>query len=129
MGIPQITTANAKEFAAKSHESRRKRKEAEALAEAATLQTEPTSEPLAVNPLANEFTCAMVETLRQFREASDYREKASLARSMREVRETYHLWSGQPKPGTIKPERVSSRQQVKPVSEPKLDTPTGSGSQ
>ncbi len=111
MGIPQITTANAREMAAKSHQARRERKEAEALAEAAILQSAPQIDSLAVNPIANEFTCAMVETLREFRQASDYREKASLARSMREVRETYHLWSGAPKPGTIKPVSQRPRQQ------------------
>lgn len=127
----KFSPANAREMAARSAEARRNRHANEELA--ASILTLSPAQPAtqAADPVANEFTCAMLETLREFRAAKDYREKASLARSMREVRETYHLYSGAPKPGTIKPERQSSRQQVRQPSEPQLDpgpdTTIGSG--
>jgi len=55
------------------------------------------------------------------------KDKAAIAQALKNVIESYHMETGKPKPGTIKPERQSSRQQVKQPSEPKLDT-TGSGS-
>lgn len=126
MARPLFTSANAREMAAKAHEARRQRTLALQVANAPEQQPTQSTTALAIDPVANEFTCAMLETLREFRAAKDYREKASLARSMREVRETYHLYSGAPKPGTIKPERISSRQQPRQPSEPKLDTTIGS---
>jgi hypothetical protein len=127
MAKPLFTSANAREMAAKAHESRRQRTLAAQLANAPETQPTLAATLVAEDPLANKFTRALTKTLDKYLACDDSKELASIARSMREVRETYHLYSGAPKPGTIKPERVSSRQQVKQPSEPKLDT-TGSGS-
>ena len=124
MLAPAITPANAQEMQQRSVLARRRNREL------ARQQSQPAPEQPAitpVSPLDAKFARALEDTLDQYLAETDATERAKIARSMREVRETYHLYSGAPKPGTIRPERQSSRQQPRQPSEPKLDT-TGSGS-
>ncbi len=111
-----LNTETAKIAAAKSAEARKRyaaeRKQTSMLIE---LQTEHNvAEALAEqpkDPLEAKFARALEKTLDDFLASPDATERAKNARSMREVRETYHLWSGQPKPGTIKPTSNRPRQQ------------------
>ena len=123
---PAITSANARELQLKSAAARKRNRELARNSE--QLARQQPQEAIAKPPasaLEAKFARALEDTLDKYLAESDATERAKIARSMREVRETYHLYSGAPKPGTIKPERVSSRQSVKQPSEPKLDT-TGS---
>ncbi len=90
----------------------------------------PTVEPELSNPTlsryADELAHAQLELLAELRTSESAKDKAALSQAIKNLREAWHMETGQPKPGTIKPERQSSRQQVKPTSEPKLDTTGGS---
>ncbi len=123
MLAPAITPANAREMQQKAVLARLRNKQL-ARQQSQVAPEQPAITP--ASPLENKFARALEDTLDSYLAEQDATERAKIARAMREIRETYHLWSGQPKPGTIKPERQSSRQQARPASEPKLDTPTGS---
>lgn len=115
MLAPAITPANAKEMQAKAVLARLRNKQL------ARQQAQVAPEQPAItlaSPLDDKFARALEDTLDKYLACQDAKERASIARSMREVRETYHLWSGQPKPGTIKPERSKSRQQPGRLAEP-----------
>ena len=86
----------------------------------------PSTEQPTDNGYASKLAYAQDCLLDQLLAAESPKDKAALSQALKNLRETYHMATGAPKPGTIKPERVSSRQQVKQPSEPKLDT-TGSG--
>lgn len=90
---------------------------------------EQTPKPIAkpVNAYADELARAQAELLQELRETPSAKDKAALSQAIKNLREAWHMETGKPKPGTIKPERVSSRQQVRPSSEPQLDTPSNSG--
>lgn len=90
-------------------------------------QTAETPVEQTADPYINDLACAQVEYLAKLRACTDAKEAAALSQALKNIRETYHMATGAPKPGTIKPERQSSRQQVRQPSEPKLDT-TDSGS-
>lgn len=124
--MPQlIASDNARELQLKSAIARKRNRELREQAEQLAREQRPVA---IADPLENKFARALEDTLDSYLATDDATERAKIARALREVRETYHLWSGQPKPGTIKPERQSSRQQVRQPSEPKLDTTTDSGS-
>lgn len=69
------------------------------------------------DPIANDIACACAETLRDLRKTKDAREKASLARALRDLRETWHMATGIPKPGNLKPS--APRQTRQPLPDPK----------
>lgn len=89
---------------------------------------EPIVELPARNPYADELVRAQAELLQELRTCESAKDKAALSQAIKNLREAWHMETGAPKPGTIKPERVSSRQQVRQPSEPKLDTTTDSSS-
>jgi hypothetical protein len=62
------------------------------------------------NPIANDIACACAETLRQLRKTNDAKEKVALARALRDLRETWHLVTGEAKPGNRKPSSPPQRQ-------------------
>mgnify|MGYP001617424612 CR=1 FL=1 len=101
---PAINADNARELQKKGVEARKRNKELQRLAAIGATVTEV--KPV-IDALGDKFARALEDTLDQYLASSDATERAKIARSMREVRETYHLYSGAPKPGTIKP--VSQR--------------------
>ncbi len=119
-----IASENARELQLKSAIARKRNRELREQAEQLAGESNATQ---AIDPYVNNLAHAQVKYLARLMDPNvTAKDAAALSQALKNLRETYHMASGQPKPGTIKPERVSSRQQVKPTSEPKLDT-TGSG--
>ena len=118
---PVINANNARELQKKGVEVRKRNQELRRLAALGATITEV--KPV-IDPLGDKFARALEDTLDKYLACQDAKERASIARSMREVRETYHLWSGQPKPGTIKPESRRTRQSPARPPEPEpIDPP------
>lgn len=119
---PPINASNARELQLKSAIARKRNAE---LARQAK-QLAPEQPAIAtVSPLEDKFARALENTLDSYLATDDATERAKIARALREVRETYHLWSGQPKPGTIKPESRRTRQSpVRPPEPEPIDPST-----
>lgn len=119
MLAPAITRENAREMQARAVLARKRNqaiaKQAEEIAEASVAQPEQSA-------YANKLAYAQDKLLNELLTAESAKDKAALSQALKNLRETYHMATGAPKPGTIKPERQSSRQSVKQPSEPKLDT-------
>lgn len=90
-----FNSANAAAMAAKSAEARRNKAKANILA--AQNDSQPALN--SVNPLADGLSHAQGEILSRLRAADDPKEIAACARALREVRETWHMVTGEPRPG------------------------------
>lgn len=118
--MPVITPQNAREMAQKSHEARR-------LAKLAA--ESPVNEPqIAVNVVAERIAHAIELTLDQLEDAGTLaKDRQALATSLRSLRETYHMVTGDALPGRLKPE--STRRQARYWERPAgavTDAPIGS---
>ncbi len=125
MPRPSFTVEQAREAGKRSAELRAQRKlnppiEPPSIVPEASLDAEPT-----LSQYANKLAYAQDRLLDELLAADSPKDKAALSQALKNLKESWHMETGAPKPGTIKPERQSSRQQIKPASEPKLDTPTG----
>jgi len=122
MPAHQFTVEQAREAGRKSAQLRAQRK--------LEPKPEPIIKPVVSQPTLSDYAkqllCTRDELLAELRATPLAKDKAAIAQALKNVIESYHMETGKPKPGTIKPERQSSRQ-VKQPSEPKLDT-TGGGS-
>ena len=107
-----ITSANAREMAAKSWANRAPRPPRTAIVRIA-----PEHEH-AIDPLTEDLARAMKETLKDYRTANDPKAQAMLAQALRNLRETYHMVTGLPKPGQLKPGRQSNRAVQDQLPEP-----------
>lgn len=120
MPAHQFTVEQAREAGRKSAQLRAQRK--------LEPKPEPIIEPVVSCPTLSDYAkqllCTRDELLAELRATPLAKDKAAIAQALKNVIESYHMETGKPKPGTIKPERVSSRQQVKQPSEPKLDPST-----
>lgn len=99
-----ITPATARENAAKAHAARRAN---QALARIAAEQPEaqriePQPQPQFADTFTEDIVHAQNETLTKLREATEPRDRACLARALRDLRETYHLVTGEARPGIKK---------------------------
>jgi len=121
----RFSPANAREMAAKSAEARRNRHASDQQIPVIAPLIDLPSDSLATSHYANKLALAQDRLLDELLATDSAKDRAALSQAIKNLRETYHMETGKPKPGTIKPERVSSRQSVKQPSEPKLDT-TGS---
>jgi hypothetical protein len=106
-----FTSANAREMAAKSWANRAPRPPRTAIVRIA-----PEHEH-AIDPLTEDLARAMKETLKDYRTANDPKAQAMLAQALRNLRETYHLVTGQPRPGQIKSVAPRTRTQSYPSPE------------
>ena len=111
----RFSSANAREMAAKSAEVRRNRHQAEAIATAIPPLTNGLSDTQATSLYANELMRAQVELLQELRETPEAKDKAALSQAIKNLREAWHMETGKPKPGTIKP--VSARPRQSPAHE------------
>jgi hypothetical protein len=114
IGLPQrFTPENALAMSKRSQEARAKAKEAREIAAAESLQNaaNPT------DPFVIELARAQALTLQRLISTRSAQEKMQLARALRDLRETYHMVTGTPKPGMIKPgsARPMPRQLVAPI--------------
>ncbi len=128
MPRPSFTVEQAREAGRRSAELRAQRKLNPPIEQPAVIQEASIDAESTLTPYANKLAYAQDRLLDELLAADSPKDKAALSQALKNLKESWHMETGAPKPGTIKPERVSSRQQVKPTSEPKLDTPTGSGS-
>jgi hypothetical protein len=100
--MAQFNAGNAREMAAKAHEARRRNKDS--AIQAAAIESLP-SQPLPQgcdSPLAQDLLRAQVELLQELRDCPLAKDKAQIARAMREVREVFHLVTGTPRPGILR---------------------------
>src|SRR6267142_6070169 len=59
-----------------------------------------------IDPFSVELACACEETLTLLRKTKEPQQRAQLARSLRDLHETWHLATGKPKPGQLKPDSL-----------------------
>lgn len=109
MPFPYFTVENARENAKLSWETRRAR-----AANASIMLVEAT------DAFQEGLAQAMQETLGQFRESTVPKDKAMLAKALRDLRETWHMVTGRPKPGMIKHVERAAMKQLPPAP----DTPS-----
>jgi len=121
----RFSPANAREMAARSAEARRNRHQETQLAIAIAPLNHEASETQAISPYANKLAYAQDMLLEELLTADCAKDKAALSQALKNLRETYHMATGAPKPGTIKPERAKSRQSAPRPSDPEPDTTTG----
>ena len=105
---PLFTRENAADMAARSHAARKQRASLPVLTERLPSQS---ADPL-TDPFALTLACACDETLDKLRRATKPSERAQLARCLRDLRETWHLATGKPRPGLTRPEQYRLRRGV-----------------
>ena len=111
MPAHQFTVEEAREAGRKSAQLRAQRK--------LEPKPDPIPEPIVSQPTlsdyAKELLCARDELLAEMRTTPLAKDKASIAQALKNVMESYHMETGKPKPGTIKP--VSARPRQSPAHE------------
>lgn len=112
--MPLITAANAREMAARSHAARKLRPNNGEIARTFAPQRPQISD----DPLAFELTRAIEETLAELRACKVAKDRASLAQALRNLRETYHLVTGEARPGIRKGGKRDQRSTAKPAPLP-----------
>lgn len=112
-----FTAENAAMFARKSHapESARHRKKLADNSVASAVQE-------IADPLASKLARVQDELATKMAGNGNPTEISKLARALRDVRETFHLITGQAKPGVIKPGR-ERQSRHSPAPEPESDVP------
>ncbi len=108
MIAPVITPDIAREMQAKGVLARKRNKE---LRELAAIGATVTNVKPVIDPSADELAHAQAELLAELRETPLAKDKAALSQAIKNLRETWHMQTGQPKPGTIKPVSQRPRQQ------------------
>lgn len=68
----------------------------------------------ASDPFCDALASACGETLHNLRTSKKPMEKAQLARALRDLRETWHMATGKPKPGMLKPGSAVERRPAMP---------------
>src|SRR5678815_4772801 len=104
MLAPAITPANAREMQQRAVLARKRNKEAALVA-----QVQPAITP-ASSPYIDDLACAQVEYLAKLRACTDPKEAAALSQALKNIRETYHMATGLPRPGVLKPASNRLRQ-------------------
>lgn len=117
MPAHQFTSDEAREAGRKSAQLRAQRK--------LEPKPEPINEPVVSHPTlsdyAKELLCARAELLAEMRSTPLAKDKASIAQAIKNIMESYHMETGKPKPGTIKPVSQRPRQQSRELP----DAPDG----
>ncbi len=109
MLAPAITPANAREMQQRAVLARKRN--AELARQQAQVAPEQPASP-AIDPYVNNLAHAQVYYLEKLMEPDiTAKDAAALSQALKNLRETYHMASGQPKPGTIKPVSQRPRQQ------------------
>jgi len=115
--VPKFTAENAAEMAKKSHKpgSARFFPKLDPViepAEPAIIGPEPAETAVIIDRFSLELTCVCEETLQLIKKSKEPIHRAQLARALRDLRETYHLATGKPRPGLSRelPARTSRRE-------------------
>jgi len=99
--MARFNTANAREMAARSVASRQQRAAQRVTAPAPVpFPTTPQTEP---DPTVARIAHVMERTLDRMDHEKEPRALQALSRALRDLRETYHLVTGQPRPGQRRP--------------------------
>ncbi len=109
-----INQDNAQELQRRATISRMAKKQAKLALVPEIAKPQPITTP---DPLTTDLTRAMKETLADLRNAEQPKDRAMLAQALRNLRETYHLVTGQPRPGQIKSVAPRTRSQAYPSPE------------
>ena len=117
-----IAAENARELQLKSAIARKHNRELREQAEQLAREQRAKS-PL--DPYVDDLAHAQVEYLARLRDPDiTAKDAAALSQALKNLRETYHMATGAPKPGTIKPESRRTRQQPARPPEPEpIDPP------
>lgn len=99
--MPEFTVETARQAGLKSVQVRRER-----AIERARIPIVSPVNPVEViaDPFCEALACACGETLKKLREATEPIHRAQLARALRDLRETWHLATGKPRPGLTRPD-------------------------
>jgi hypothetical protein len=109
-----INQDNAQELQRRATISRMAKKQAKLALVPEIAKPQPITTP---DPLTTDLIRAMKETLADLRNAEQPKDRAMLAQALRNLRETYHLVTGQPRPGQIKSVAPRTRAQSYPSPE------------
>ncbi len=115
-----ITAENARELQQRSAKSRVLNRLAQLQVLPIPAQTQQLALPTTSNsndPLAGKLAHAIDSTLADLMDTDEPKCKAMLAQALRNLRETYHLVTGQPRPGQIKSVAPRTRTQAYPSPE------------
>ena len=121
---PAINASNARELQLKAAASRKRNNELARQAEQLAREAQAKPEANLVNAYAERLVHAQNTLLEELLTADCAKDKAALSQALKNLRETYHMATGAPKPGTIKPESRRTRQQPTRPPEPEpIDPP------
>jgi len=115
-----ITAENARELQQRSAKSRVLNRLAQLQVLPIPAQTQQLALPTTSSsndPLAGKLAHAIDSTLADLMDTNEPKCKAMLAQALRNLRETYHLVTGQPRPGQIKSVAPRTRAQAYPSPE------------
>ena len=131
-----LNTETAKLAGQRSGEARKRyaveREQALAALQAIQLQQAQLPPPKPVEPTieqqqsayALELVHAQSELLAELRATPQAKDKAALSQALKNLKESWHMETGAPKPGTIKPESRRTRQQPARPPEPEPIDPS-----
>lgn len=112
--MPRFTSANARDMAALSHAARKLARQSGEVAAAFVPQSPQVSD----DPLASKLSRVQEQLVAKMLDNGDTKAISMLARSFRDVREAYHLVTGQAKPGVIRETKSRRDGREKPYSQP-----------
>lgn len=118
--MPLFTAETAGQFSAKAHAALRQKRlalndeknelqvlRALLVKNGLPFPDKPTDKPAPEPDLfSTDLAHACEETLTLLRKTKDPQKRSQLARSLRDLRETWHLATGKPKPGQLKPDSL-----------------------
>jgi hypothetical protein len=79
-----------------------------------TILSRPVQSAEPIDSFSLTLACACDETLTLVRTSRKPIERAQLARALRDLRETWHMATGKPKPGMLKPDSMQTRRREMP---------------
>ena len=109
---PAMTPELARELQQRSVLARKQNQE---LRKLAALGASVANAKPAIDPYIDDLVHAQTEYLAKLRACKDPKEAAALSQALKNIRETYHMATGLPKPGVLKP--ASNRPRQSPAHE------------
>jgi hypothetical protein len=124
MPRPSFTVEQAKAAGKRSAELRAQRKLNPPIAQPVAMPEALSDAGQTLSAYAYELARAQSELLAELRSCDSAKDKAALSQAIKNLREAWHMETGAPKPGTIKPESRRTRQSPARPPEPEPIDPS-----